>query len=241
MEPVASFRVPFRVRFDEAGPDGCVPPSGLVRYLQDAAWQHSEAVGFGRDWYAARGIGWLARGLDLVLTGCAPYGETIEVETELIGWRRVGARRRSRIRDARGAPVAESLVDWALVDEAGRPVRVPDEIVALAPMAGPFQATRIDLPAERPADLRVPLPLRRRDADPMGHLNNAAYLDLLDETLTRLDPPPPALTRIRLEHLRPALPGMRPAGAAWRLEDGGLAWRLEDEESGSELARAIAG
>ena len=46
----------YRVRFDEAGPDGHLRTSGLMRYAQDVAWQHSAALGFGRDWYLERGL-----------------------------------------------------------------------------------------------------------------------------------------------------------------------------------------
>ena len=42
----------YRVRFDEAGPDGLAPDVGLMRYAQDVAWQHSTALGFDRAWYA---------------------------------------------------------------------------------------------------------------------------------------------------------------------------------------------
>ncbi len=41
--------VPYRVRFDEAGPDGFLRTSVLLRYAQDVAWHHSASRGFGRD------------------------------------------------------------------------------------------------------------------------------------------------------------------------------------------------
>src|SRR4029078_6036089 len=45
----------YRVRFDEAGPDGRLRTSGLMRYAQDLAWLHSTALGFGREWDAEGG------------------------------------------------------------------------------------------------------------------------------------------------------------------------------------------
>jgi hypothetical protein len=38
----------YRVRFDEAGPDGNLRTSGVLRYAQDVAWRHSEVLGFDR-------------------------------------------------------------------------------------------------------------------------------------------------------------------------------------------------
>ena len=43
---------PFRVRFDEAGPDGLLRTSAVLRYAQDLAWFHSSARGYTRSWYA---------------------------------------------------------------------------------------------------------------------------------------------------------------------------------------------
>ncbi|MGA7729986.1 MAG: hypothetical protein WCD37_01805, partial [Chloroflexia bacterium] len=34
---------------------GEVPPSTLAAYLEQTAWEHSAALGFGPDWYEARG------------------------------------------------------------------------------------------------------------------------------------------------------------------------------------------
>lgn len=234
------FTTSFRVRFDEAGPDGALRPSGIVRFLQDAAWQHTETVGMGRDWYRERGVGWLARAIDLRLEGRAGSGETVAIETAVTGWRRVTSRRTTVVRDARGAVVATADVDWALVRADGHPARIPDEVVALAPDAGGFEPTRVAIP-DGPAALAVPVPVRRMDADPMGHVNNAAYLDLLDETVARLEPPVilGAPARLRLEYLRPALPTMRLEGALWLLTGGAVGWRLGDAATGDELARAI--
>ena len=60
---------PYRVRFDEAGPDGNLRASGFLRYAQDLAWVHSDSAGLGRDWYAAHGLTWLARAIQLEIVG----------------------------------------------------------------------------------------------------------------------------------------------------------------------------
>ncbi len=143
MDPSLPFSRPYRVRFDEAGPDGLARPSALVRYLQDLAWQHSEAAGFDRSWYAARGFGWLVRGLELELAGTAGYGETVTVTTRITGWRRMWCRRLTEILGADGHLVARARIDWVLLDMAGRPVRIPAEIEAFAPHAESFTPTRV--------------------------------------------------------------------------------------------------
>ena len=112
------FARPYRVRFDEAGPDGLVRPSTLVRYLQDLAWRHSESAGFDRGWYTARGFGWLVHGLELTGRRCtAGYGETVTVTHPYHGLAAdvvPPAHGESCASD--GGLVARARIDWVLLD-----------------------------------------------------------------------------------------------------------------------------
>ena len=93
----------YRVRFDEAGPDGWMRTSSLLRYAQDVAWRHSEHLGFDRAWYLARGLGWVVRGVELELHAPVPMGQTLRVSTAVVGHRRIWARRLGDV-PARGRP-----------------------------------------------------------------------------------------------------------------------------------------
>src|SRR5919112_3359273 len=114
--------VPYRVRFDECGPDGSVRASSLLRYVQDAARVHSDAAGFGRDWYRQQALTWLIRAQSIDVEGGATYGEVLTVTTQVVGWRRMWARRRTTMVTEAGASVATSLTDWVLLGARG-PVR----------------------------------------------------------------------------------------------------------------------
>lgn len=237
MDPALPFTLPYRVRFDEAGADGLARPSSLVRYLQDLAWQHSAAAGFDRGWYSARGLGWLVRGLELELTGAAGYGEAIAITTRITGWRRMWCRRLTELAGPDGSLIARARTDWVLLDATGRPVRIPTEIAAFAPHAETFTPTRVDLP-EPPTDATTIADVVRSAAvDPMGHLNNAAYLDLVVDAASAAGRPVKAGTRLRLEYLAPALPGMSLSVVAWPIDDG-LAVRLRERGGSADLLRA---
>jgi acyl-CoA thioesterase FadM len=223
-----------RIRFDEAGADGLARASSYLRYLQDAAWQHSEAAGFDRSWYAERGVAWLVRALELRLLGSARYGETVTVETAVAAWRRFWARRNSVVTAADRGPVATADIDWVLLTSAGRPVRIPREIESFGPEDPAFQPLRVALPPEPGDAATTTHAVRRADVDPMGHVNNAAYLDLVGEALggtTTFRPP----VTIRMEYLRPALPGIGLAIRTWR-HDAITAARI-DADDGTELCR----
>ena len=68
---------PFRVRFDEAGPDGRLRTSVLLRYAQDVSWLHSTTRGFDRGWYAERGLTWLVRTAEVAVLAPIVVGEEL--------------------------------------------------------------------------------------------------------------------------------------------------------------------
>lgn len=241
----AGVTIPYRIRFDECGPDGIVRTSTLLRYAQDVAWVHSERLGFGRAWYADRGLAWVVRAAELAILAPVPLGATLAVSTAVTGFRRVWARRRTEARLDDGTLAFWGHTDWVMTDHRGLPGRVPAEFpAAFAIPPGPFEPGRVALPPT-PQDAVVHrAAVRPQDLDPMGHVNNAAYVDYLEEALhaagdagrRRLSGIP---RRIRLEYAAAAAPGARLLGAVWRepsTDGDAWAWRLADD-LGSELAR----
>lgn len=197
----------YRVRFDEGGPEGHMRTSTLLRYAQDVAWRHSEALGFDRSWYRARGLGWVVRGVELDLHATVPMGHTLRVATAVVGHRRIWARRLVECRLADGRLAARVATDWVLVDARNRVVRIPPEfgVAFLSPEVG-GEIVRVSA-ADGPAAHTCGLAVRPRDLDPLGHVNNAVYVDWLDEAQdaagwTSLDGS--AGATLRLEYLAPA-------------------------------------
>lgn len=235
--------VGYRVRFDECGPDGLARTSSLLRYAQDVAWVHSERKGFGRDWYAARSLAWVVRSAELRVLRPVPLGVTLDLTTGVEGQRRVWACRRTVARDADGASAFEAHTDWVITGAGGVPVRIPAEFpAAFGVPDGGFDPVKVPLPDAPPGSLALPVVVRPQDLDPMGHVNNAAYLDYLEETLAAMDPAPDervAVPRtVRIEYLTPARPGARLQATAWRPSRGAaIAWRLTDAD-GRDLVRA---
>ena len=233
----------YRVRFDEAGPDGRLRSSGYLRFAQDLAWIHSEVAGFDRRFYAERGLTWLVRAIELDLLEDAAYGTELTVSTEVVGFRRVWARRRSEFRTAESErPTAVAITDWVLLNAAGRPVRPPAQILAAfgGPPAEftPLRLPRLE-PNGEPAATVHEFGVRRSELDPMAHVNNAAYLDFMDEHYlgaVRMRHGMPLPRRYRAEFIRSAAASARLVGRAWA-EPRAWCYRLEDD-TGDELLRA---
>jgi acyl-CoA thioesterase FadM len=246
-ETVRSVTVPYRIRFDECGPDGLVRTSALLRYTQDVAWIHSERLGFDRAWYAARDLAWVVRAVELAILEPLPLGQTIAMTTAVTGFRKVWARRRTEGRADDGRLVLWVHTDWVMTDtRRGLPGRIPEAFpAAFSVPPGGFDPGRVPLPPAPAGALDHRSSVRPQDLDPMGHVNNAAYVDYLEEALTSAGAGAQAAIsdtprRLRLEYVAPAAPGARLVALAWRdpIEgQPGWAWRLADVD-GRELARA---
>ena len=127
------FAAGYRVRFDEAGADGRVRTSALLRYAQDIAWRHSEDLGFDRTWYTERGRWWVVRAVELEVLEPVPMGHTLRLATAVLGHRRIWARRRGEFRLAGGTLAAIATTDWVIVDGRGRIVRIPGDFGRRSP------------------------------------------------------------------------------------------------------------
>ncbi len=230
----------YRVRFDEAGADGRIRTGSLLRYGQDIAWRHSEGLGFDRRWYTDQGRWWVVRSVELDVLEPIPMGRLLRLRTAVIGHRRIWARRRGEFWLANGTLAAVSMVDWVLLDERGRILRIPEDFGVVFPnpeLSG--EILRVPL-GPTPDDAAVlDLRVRPQDLDPMGHVNNAVYLDWVEEALAAAGE---AAVTVRLprhaaiEYAASAEPGDRLTASSWRDGDDRLV-RLQRVD-GSEIIRA---
>lgn len=193
------------VRFDECGRDGRMRAASLLRHAQDVAWLHSEGLKYGRAWYEARGVGWVVRGIDLLIDGPPHSNEVITATTSLAGFRHVMARRHTRLFTADGRVIADAAIDWVMTDAEGRPSRFPAEFEVFVERVGAtFLPMKIPATTPDGAPTRtVEIPLRTSDIDPLGHVNHAAWLEVIEEALAAAAPEQltAARRRIRLEYL----------------------------------------
>ena len=154
-----------------------------MRYAQDVAWRHSEDLGFDRGWYQERGLGWVVRGVDLEVHEPIPMGHTLRVSTAVVGHRRIWARRLGECRLADGRLAARVTTDWVLLDARNRVVRIPADFgIAFANPEVENQIHRVPVPKDEAVHSHA-LTVRPADLDPIDHVNNAVYVDWLEEAL----------------------------------------------------------
>ena len=247
MEPRHRIEHQYRVRFDEADADGWLRPSGLMRYAQDMAWRHSTEAGFDRAWYLARGMNWLVRNAKVSLRQPITYGDVLAISTQVIGWRHVWARRHTEVRrtgseDGRGDEGLMATVDtdWVLLTDAGRPAKVPQEIAEYFSPGAQFARDRIHLPEPTVEPTRLATRVRPLDLDPMRHMNNAAYVDMVDDGIGRLASHHrvEGLDCYRIGYVLAALPGTPIEIVSWPVSETQVACRISTAD-GTELTKAL--
>lgn len=180
----------FRVRHYETDAYGHVNHANYLRYMQEAAFDASAAVGYDEARYAALGTIWLIRSSAIEYLHSLRYGDMVEVRTWVSDFRRVRSRRDYELTNtATGTLIARASTDWVYLDRAsGRPLAIPSEMIAaFAPEldgASPPGAARAALPAPPPPPPGMFTMRRRvewRDIDTAGHVNNAVYLNYMEE------------------------------------------------------------
>ena len=240
-----SYEAAYRVRFDEAGPDGRLRTSGLLRYTQDLAARHSEALGYDRAWYRERGLQWLVRTAELEIGAPIRYGAEVVGTTRVAGFRRVWSRRESTFRV--GTELAAIVrIDWVLLDERGTPTRIPSEFEVFFRSSGPSAGLQLGRVAigEPPVEAgRRTIAVRPQELDPLDHVNNAVYADWFDEAVLAAagGDGTPAVRglprRVRLEYALAAEPGEELETVTWQ-EDDGWSCAVRRAADSADLLRA---
>jgi acyl-CoA thioester hydrolase len=128
------FTLRWPVRGYELDSRGHVNNVVYLSWAEEIATAHAEAAGYGRQWSAKEGGGWVIRRTEITYHRPAVYGDEVEltVKVELVKGAR-GVRRTTIRRVAGGELLAEVLTEWVWVRlRDGRPVPAPPELVELA-------------------------------------------------------------------------------------------------------------
>jgi acyl-CoA thioester hydrolase len=181
----------FQVRYYECDAYERLRQSNYVRYMQEAAFDASTAAGYDLSRYAAMERYWLVRETDIEYLRAAHYGDALQVKTWVDDFRRVRSRRMYEFHMlGTGELVARGYSDWAFLHNVtGRPAVIPAEMAAaFLPEGAPARPrSRFPAPPSPPTDvLRLGRHVEWQDIDAAQHVNNAMYLDYVDDCALRV-------------------------------------------------------
>lgn len=164
------------MRLADADPSGRLRLDALARFLQDIG--NDDTADAGHD----AATPWVTRRTTITVDSWPRIGERLEVTTWCGGIGSHFAERRTTLRAPSGT--VEAAATWVHVDEAtGRPLRLPQwfhETYAEAAEGRRITARlRHGAPHEGADEQRWPI--RWTDLDVIGHVNNAAYWEAVEE------------------------------------------------------------
>ena len=163
---------------------GRVKPSQILFFAQDAATSH--CVDLGLDWnsMAAKGLFWVVSRTRVMIHRLPRRGQNVTVETWPMTNTRVAYPRAMAMYDAKGELLLQTVSLWVLMDIEKRSMVLPSR--SGLDFCGQDRGGELELPAgltpfePEQSCLRT---VAYTDLDINGHLNNARYMDWVDDLL----------------------------------------------------------
>jgi len=177
------------VAFGDVDRDHVLTLQGVFQLLQEAAIAHANEYGIGTDAMITRGESWVLNRMAVEIARYPRYGEALHLETWSSGIRGFRGFRDFRVFDRDGRVVIAGSSLWLYVSIRTRSIiRVPREVAEQFPVGvdGVFcpDLESLELPVPDPATAQAcTISLRYSDIDANAHLNNTAYLDLVQSAL----------------------------------------------------------
>jgi acyl-CoA thioester hydrolase len=229
----------FRVRYYECDAYGHLTPINYLRWMQEAAFGASMAVGYDFARYSELRHLWLVRETEIEYIVPLDYGTDVTVRTWVADFRRAHSRRRYEFMNAKtGEVAARASTDWVYINtQTLRPVTVPQEMQSAFCPDGPPEADTPwrrfpQAPSPPPDVFTTRIQVEWRDIDTMWHVNNAVYLRYIEGADARSrearcwpnqsgveDKFDMAMQAYRIEYRQPAQMGDELDIASWFSED----------------------
>ncbi len=206
---------PVRPGLADCAPTGRVRLDALARFVQDIAYADAE------DARLSRRAAWVVRRTRMRVDRFPRFGERLELATFCSGLGRMWAERRTTIAgDAGGEVQVVSL--WVHLDPlSGRPTPLTEEEIEMwgGSTAGRKVTARLHHPSPEGAEDGLPWRFRATECDLAEHINNAAYLQPLEDELLRGGGGELESIDVEIEYRSPAQPGDKLV-----LRDGARRW-----------------
>ena len=175
----------YHIRSYEVAPSGQAAIFTLLNYLQDAASEHAEKLGFSVSALQEKGVTWVLSRYRVRILHYPRLNDRVRLCTWLSGRGKWTTTRDLELFDQSGRKLLEATTTWALLDlERGRPAKV-EEFTSELPIL-PHKVFDRDpvLPGKiESTDQEESFLVRYGDLDLNRHVNNAIYIAWALETV----------------------------------------------------------
>lgn len=175
------YRAARRVHLGDVDGTGELRLEALARFLQDIA---TDALDGG----LAEQLGgtWVLRRLAVDIEAVPLFNDDVELATFCSGWGPAWAERRTDVTAGAGTLLARTVAIWVFIDRAGgRPLNLGEDFFTIYGAAAKGRRVSGRLSHRRPgpdAPVRT-WQLRESDFDVLDHVNNACYLEAVEDEL----------------------------------------------------------
>jgi len=177
------------IRFGSIDKSNRLTLDAIFRFFQEAAISHADNLRVGRDVMESTGQVWIISRMSVLVERRPKYLETVNVRSWPCGWEKLFAIRDYDIRDKDNNAAVSARSAWIIVDmQKRRPLRpqsvmdnlpLNEGLFAMSPETQPITALaerdNLKIMAERKA--------LYSDLDYNGHVNNARYIQWIEDTL----------------------------------------------------------
>ncbi len=203
MSPVQTYTYPVRAYHTDA--EGRLFVHQLVNFLQDAAHNHADSLGFGQQQLVQENLFWVLSRLSVEIGPLPRQGEELCLSTWVKSIRgSVSEREFVLAKDGRVVARASSL--WfCLAAGTHKPCRLPVHYAELMPVKPEYATTRgaekVKAPVEEGNKKGITVTARYTDIDTVDHINNATYVRWLTDGLYAAGYRPHQISRLAINYL----------------------------------------
>lgn len=191
----------FSVTWQDLGMNGHLTMKAFANFMQEAAWQHAEVLGFGFDYMAEHQAVWVLVGVKAIFHRQPQWRDEVVLKTWHKGYKGVVSSRDYILYNARGEVIAEAASEWVLINHDTRRIVRPN-------ILDPFVHTQL----QQDALTWVPIPQSEAtvvetcyevvysDMDYNGHTNNSRYFEWVSNVFEPLNETGKVVKRVEIKY-----------------------------------------
>lgn len=195
-----------RVRYSETDTNGQLKLTGIVNYLQDCSTFQSEDLGVGIEYLNGIHRAWLLSSWQIEIERYPLLGENLTIGTWAYDFNGLYGLRNFMIADQSGNYAVKANSMWFYLDtEAGRPVRVTQDVVSVYPHHEKLEMEYLPRKIAIPSDCeeRESFQVQKHHLDSNRHVNNGQYVEMARDFI----PEDFVVGRLRAEYKKAAVLG----------------------------------